>query len=56
MQCRALAQAGVSEAVSAVVSEAVGAMEEALGGKALIPLPGDGMDPPTVPLMVVLTL
>lgn len=52
-----MALAEVSEAVSAVVSEAaVVAMEEALGGKALIPLPGDGMDPPTVPLMEVPTL
>ena len=47
MQCRDLEQAAVSEAA--------GAMEEALDGKALFPLAEEGIDPPTVLLMGVLT-
>ena len=56
MVCRAMAQDVVSEVVSAVVSEAAGAMVEAMGGKVFILLPEDGMDPLTVPLMGILTL
>jgi len=48
---RFLVEDVVSQAVSAAASEGVGAMEKALAGKALIPLPGDGMGPPTKPLM-----
>ena len=54
MERLVMAQAVVSEVVSAVASEGAGAMEEASDGRGLILPPGDGMVRPTVPLMEIL--